>query len=67
LHGLKVCLAATESLNLRVKIEHIGKKWFIQIWTNGAFGESLIVENEDLLSAWLEALCRARFPEKFEA
>lgn len=58
--GLQVCHEATILLGGGATIVYTGTQWMVRI------GDSQPVFNKDLLAAWLEALTRVWWPERFE-
>ena len=62
--GLQVCLEASVLMNLPFRIEHAFRSWSVTIWLGQTDERKVVVENKDLLTAWLEALCRVWWPER---
>lgn len=63
--GLQVCHEASLVMDLPLKIERVFRGWLVTIWLGQTDERKVMVENKDLLAAWLEALCRVWFPERF--
>lgn len=57
--GLQVCHEATVLIGGGATIVCTGTQWMVRIGANQP------VFNKDLLTAWLEALCRVWWPERF--
>ena len=65
--GLQVCHEASVLMNLPFRIERALSSWSVTIWLGQTDERKVVVENKDLLTAWLEALCRVWWPERFDA
>lgn len=68
--GLQVCHEAEKLLGdkyiINITRDHfINPQWLVSIWKIGEHNVAVEVLANDLTSAWLEALCRVWWPERF--
>lgn len=64
--GLQVCHEATNKTGWSINIDRVDDEWSVMLYAqNDSKREIIEVMNKDLLTAWLESLCRVWWPERF--